>query len=211
MKGMFITFEGPDGSGKTTVAKMVYHKLVKEGYDVILTREPGGIDIAEQIRDVIHNTENTAMDARTEALLYAASRRQHLVEKILPALQSGKIIICDRFIDSSLVYQGVGRGLGIEEVFMINKFAIEDIMPDVTIMFDVSPEIGIQRINSNKDREINRLDLEAIDFHQASYHGYLQVAEMFKDRIVKIDANQSIEEVFNQVYQIVEQRLCKNT
>lgn len=210
MKGMFITFEGPDGSGKTTVAKMIYDRLLQDGYPVILTREPGGIDIAEQIRDVIHNIENTAMDSKTETLLYAASRRQHLIEKIKPALEDGKIVLCDRFVDSSLVYQGIGRGLGIEEVFAINTFAIEDIMPDLTIMFDIMPKVGLERINKNKDREVNRLDLEDLSFHELTYTGYMKVADMFKNRIVKTDASLSIEQVFDNVYLIVKQKLCEN-
>ena len=132
-KGLFITFEGNDGSGKTTISKNIYEKLKKMGYPVIYTREPGGIDIAEQIRNVILNPKNTAMDARCEALLYAASRRQHLVEKVLPALDKGQIVLCDRFLDSSLVYQGIARGIGVQEVYDINAFAIEGHLPDATI------------------------------------------------------------------------------
>ena len=122
---MFITFEGPDGSGKSTVIKAVYERLINDGYSVILTREPGGTPIAEKIRDVILDNSNTALDARTEALLYAAARRQHLVEKVIPALERGAVILCDRFLDSSLAYQGHARGLGIDEVMSINKFAID--------------------------------------------------------------------------------------
>lgn len=124
-KGLFITFEGNDGCGKTTISTQVYEKMKEAGYPVIYTREPGGIDIAEQIRGVILDPKNTAMDARTEALLYAASRRQHLVEKVLPALANGMIVLCDRFIDSSLAYQGIGRNIGIDEILKINEFAIE--------------------------------------------------------------------------------------
>lgn len=146
-KGLFITFEGNDGCGKTTVSTKVYESLKEKGEPVVYTREPGGIDIAEQIRAVILDPNNTAMDARTEALLYAASRRQHLTEKILPALAEGKIVLCDRFIDSSLAYQGIGRGIGMDEVLQINEFAIENHMPDATIFFSVSLETGWKRVS----------------------------------------------------------------
>ena len=162
---MFITFEGPDGSGKSTVIKAVYEKLLKDNFDVLLTREPGGTPIAEKIRDIILDNSNTALDARTEALLYAASRRQHLVEKIWPALKEGKIVLCDRFIDSSLAYQGGGRNLGVENVLNINLFATENTYPDISLFFDVSPEIGLSRVNSDKKRVADRLDNENENFH----------------------------------------------
>ena len=133
-RGIFITMEGPEGAGKTTILKMLGETLQQEGYSVLLTREPGGIPISEQIREVILNKENTAMDSRTEALLYAAARRQHLVEKIIPALEQGMIVLCDRFIDSSLAYQGHARGVDMDEIYSINKFAIGDFMPDVTFI-----------------------------------------------------------------------------
>lgn len=199
MKGLFITFEGPEGSGKTTVSQLVLETLKKEGYEVLYTREPGGIDIAEQIRQVILDPKNTAMDAKTEALLYAASRRQHLIEKVLPALKKGQIVICDRFVDSSLVYQGVARGLGIEAVYQMNLFAIEDIMPDATIFFDVAPEIGLARIAENASREVNRLDLETLDFHRKVYAGYQMVLERYPERITRVDASLSLEEVYQAV------------
>ncbi|MCR5066774.1 MAG: dTMP kinase, partial [Erysipelotrichaceae bacterium] len=145
-KGLFITLEGGEGSGKTTAGKTVVRKLTEDGFDVLYTREPGGIDIAEQIRRVILDVNNTAMDERTEALLFAASRRQHLVEKVIPALQQGKLVICDRFVDSSLAYQGYARGIGLENVMKINEFAIDQHMPDLTIYFDISPEEGLKRL-----------------------------------------------------------------
>ena len=147
-KGLFITFEGNDGSGKTTISKKVYEALLEKNYPVIYTREPGGIEIAEKIRTIILDPNHTAMDARCEALLYAASRRQHLIEKVLPALETGKIVLCDRFIDSSLAYQGIGRGIGIDEVLKINQFAIESYMPDATFFLRVSLETGMQRVNA---------------------------------------------------------------
>lgn len=197
-KGLFITLEGPEGAGKTTIIGMLATALMERGMKVIVTREPGGIPIAEQIREVILNKENTAMDARTEALLYAAARRQHLVEKVLPHLEEGSIVLCDRFIDSSLAYQGYARGLGIDEVYSINHFAIEGKMPDATFYFDIDPEIGLYRIGQHKGREVNRLDLEELHFHEKVREGYHLLLERFKDRILMIDASQSVEQVFQQ-------------
>lgn len=199
MAGLFITFEGGEGSGKTTISEMIKQYLENKGYEVTLTREPGGVEIAEKIRDIIHDVNNTAMDSKTEALLYAASRRQHLVEKVIPTLNKNGIVICDRFIDSSLVYQGIGRGLGIEEVYNMNMFATEHVLPNRTIFFDVKPEIGLERVYSNKDREVNRLDLESLEFHQKVYNGYLEICEKYPNRIVKIDASLDIDSVFKQV------------
>lgn len=197
-KGIFITIEGPDGSGKTTILQMLAQNLEKEGYAVVATREPGGIEIAEQIRKVILDPENTAMDPRTEALLYAAARRQHLAEKVKPALKEGKIVLCDRFVDSSLAYQGHARGLGIDEVYSINEFAIENMMPAMTLYFDVAPEVGLERINKNKGREVNRLDMEKLEFHQKVREGYMMIAERFPDRILTIDASKELEAVYKQ-------------
>ena len=185
MTGKFITLEGPEGSGKTTVSKELVKILNESGYKVLLTREPGGVDIAEQIRNVILDKKNTKMDARTEALLYAAARRQHLVEKVLPALKEGYIILCDRFVDSSLAYQGVARNLGIDEVYNMNLFAINDVMPDKTLFFDID----------FNQRETNRLDLEKSDFHKNVYEGYLTICKQYSDRIVKINADQKVEDV----------------
>ena len=196
-KGKFIAFEGCDGSGKTTVSEAVAQNLRERGYDVIYTREPGGIDIAEQIRKVILDPENTAMDNRTEALLYAASRRQHLVEKVIPALEAGKIVISDRYVLSSLAYQGYARGIGVDEVLSINQFAINNLWPDRTIYLDVDPEIGLQRISSRKN--LDRLDQEAADFHHLVHDGYQLVKERYADNITSFDASLSVEEVIRNV------------
>ena len=187
---MFITLEGPEGSGKTSAAKKIVSELERLGYQVLFTREPGGTPIAEQIRNVILDKANTKLDARAEALLYAASRRQHLVEKVLPALKEGKIVICDRYIDSSLAYQGGARGLGIDEVLNINLFATENKFPDLTLLFDLDPEIGLERINLNKSREVNRLDLEKLDFHKKVRKTFLELSKIYKERYVVIDASQ---------------------
>ncbi|MFT8347488.1 dTMP kinase [Clostridium saccharoperbutylacetonicum] len=206
-KGLFIVFEGGEGSGKTTAIEEVYKWLIWRGIKCIQTREPGGIKISEQIRQVILNKENVMMEARTEALLYAAARRQHLVEKVIPALENGVVVLCDRFIDSSLAYQGYARNLGIEEVMSINKFAIGEYMPDISILFDLDPKVGLERINNNNSREINRLDLEELDFHQKVRVGYNLVYERNKDRIIKIDAEQSKEDVIKQIKSILDSKI----
>lgn len=202
-KGLFIVFEGPEGSGKTTILKTVEKYLKELELEFIATREPGGISISEQIREVILNRDNVAMDGRTEALLYAAARRQHLVEKVIPALEQGKIVLCDRFVDSSLAYQGYARGLGMENVMKINEFAIDDYMPDLTILFDLDPEVGLRRIAENKDREVNRLDLEGLNFHRKVREAYHILAERYKERIRVIDAGKALEEVIVDVNNII--------
>ncbi|MFY4777206.1 dTMP kinase [Metabacillus sp. RGM 3146] len=207
MSGCFITFEGPEGAGKTTILQKAVDLLKEKGINVLATREPGGIKIAEQIRSVILDKENTEMDARTEALLYAAARRQHMAEKVIPALDEGRIVLCDRFIDSSLAYQGYARGLGIEEVLGINMFATNHVMPDLTVYFDLHPEAGMQRINKNDSREVNRLDLEEIDFHYKVQEGYKKVLSMFPERIVTIDASGSIEKVTQDVMNILANKI----
>ena len=206
---VFITFEGGEGAGKTTIINRLAQRLTEDGHQVIQTREPGGIPIAERIRDIILDTKNTMMDARTEALLYAAARRQHLVEIVEPALKEGKIVLCDRFVDSSLAYQGAARGLGVEEVFQINQFAIADQMPDLTLFFDIHPEEGLKRINKNVEREQNRLDLESLSFHQKVYEAYQQLLTKFPDRIERIDANFDIIEVEEQSYKKVKAYLSR--
>ena len=202
---LFVTIEGPEGSGKTTIGKKIVEKLIASGYEVIYTREPGGIEIAEQIRNVILDVKNTNMDPRTEALLYAASRRQHLIEKIVPALKDNKIIICDRFVDSSLAYQGHARKLGIDNVYEINKFAIDTLMP----LCDIEPKLGLERINANKLREVNRLDLEQLEFHTLVREGFLKIQSREPNRIKIVDASKSIEEVFNAAYQLIEEAIRK--
>ena len=204
---LFVTIEGPEGSGKTTIGKKIVERLIQEGYEVIYTREPGGIDIAEQIRNVILDVKNTNMDPRTEALLYAASRRQHLIEKIVPAIKDNKIIICDRFVDSSLAYQGHARHLGIDNVYEINKFAIDTLMPDLTLLFDIDPKIGLERINANKLREVNRLDLEQLEFHTLVREGFLIIQSREPNRVKRVDASQSIEDVFNDAYKLIEEAI----
>lgn len=204
---LFVTFEGGEGSGKSTVLKKVDSLLRGEGYETVLSREPGGTPISEEIRNVILDRKNTDMDPRTEALLYAASRRQHLVEKIWPALKEGKIVLCDRFLDSSLAYQGGARGLGIDEILKMNEYATEGTLPGLTILFDIEPTEGLARIAANQGREVNRLDLEKISFHEGVRKTFRTLAKRFPDRYVVIDASQPLDSVVSDAYKAVKSRL----
>ncbi|MBQ7250509.1 MAG: dTMP kinase [Bacilli bacterium] len=206
---LFITFEGGEGSGKSSALRLLDEKLRAEGFQTVLTREPGGTPIAEQIRNVILDRANTAMDARTEALLYAASRRQHLVEKVWPAIKEGKLVLCDRYLDSSLAYQGGARGLGIDEVLNVNLFATEGTYPDLTLLFDIEPELGLERIAKNAQREVNRLDLEKIEFHRGVRATFLSLAKRYPERFVVLDASKSLEEVVEDAYRAIKDRLAK--
>ena len=201
-KGLFITFEGPDGSGKTTVSKAVADQLLAEGYQVRYTREPGGSAISEKIRDIILDPANTEMDPRTEALLYAASRRQHLVDIVLPLIEQGVTVISDRFVDSSIAYQGYGRQIGADEVYAINAFAIENYMPVKTIFLNVSAETGLARIQANR-AVLDRLDAESTDFHKRVFDGYQKVIAQYADRMIVVDASREVDEVIAEVYSIV--------
>ncbi|MFK5883367.1 MAG: dTMP kinase [Candidatus Izemoplasma sp.] len=206
MEGKFITFEGPEGSGKTSVIKAVTAFLTDKGYDILTTREPGGIKISEKIRDIILDVEHTEMTARAEALLYAASRGQHYEEKIAPALKENKLILCDRFIDSSLAYQGHARKIGIDEVYEINKFAIGSKLPDLTIFIDVPPAVGLKRVFSN-DRKVDRLDLESLQFHELVYEGYMILIDKYSDRIKKVNGTNKIEEVVQDTLKLIQEIL----
>ncbi|MEK3945988.1 dTMP kinase [Paenibacillus sp. FSL H3-0310] len=208
-EGFFITLEGGEGSGKTTVLGRVAAYLQNRSMPYRITREPGGIEIAEKIRSIILDPAHTAMDARTEALLYAASRSQHLAEVVEPALREGLTVLCDRFVDSSLVYQGHARGLGMEEVWSINRFAIGNRMPDLTFYLDVDPEIGLSRIAANQDREVNRLDMESLAFHQKVREGYHLLIKANPERIVVLDANRPIYLVEQDIVRTLEERVLK--
>ncbi len=208
MKGLFITIEGNDGSGKSTVINALKEALDKLNIDVIYSREPGGSRIAEKIRDVILDVDNVGMDKRTEALLYAASRREHLVDTVIPAIEQGKIVICDRFIDSSLTYQGVARGIGVDEVLNMNLFATLGFMPDLTIYLLCEPTLGLARKKHQK--ELDRMELEKLEFHQMVYDAYLNLAKRFSDRVVIVDGNQNIhdecQDVINLVTKFIKER-----
>ncbi|GAF17752.1 LOW QUALITY PROTEIN: thymidylate kinase [Bacillus sp. JCM 19046] len=205
-KGYFITIEGGEGAGKTTVFNELEKRIRQKGHQVVRTREPGGVQLAEQIRDILLHTKGIDMDDRTEALLYAAARREHLVKKVIPALEEGAIVLCDRFIDSSLAYQGYARGIGIEAVRAINEFAVEDYMPDLTLYFSVKPEIGLARVKKDQVRDWNRLDQEKLDFHKRVETGIILMKKQ-KDRVQVIDANQSMEKVIEDTLRIVEKHI----
>lgn len=204
---MFISFEGIDGSGKSTIAKLVDEQLKKEGYQTVLTREPGGVKIAEDIRAIILDKNNTNLDDHTEALLFAAARRQHLKERILPALKENKIVLCDRFVDSSLAYQGGGKHLGVNEVYNINIFATDNLLPDLTLLFDMDPQEALKRIDNNKEREVNRLDLEKLSFYETTRNTFLDLAKKYPTRIKIVDASKSIHEVLDEAMKIIKVKL----
>nr|HID12311.1 dTMP kinase [Anaerolineae bacterium] len=204
---MFITLEGPDGSGKTTQARLLAEWLREQGHEVVLTREPGGTDIGDQIRAVLHDPRNTTMDARTEILLYSASRAQHVAQRIRPALAAGKIVISDRYADSTLAYQGYGRGLDLEALRTITGFATGGLTPDLTLCLDIAPREGLQRRRLGGG-EWNRLDREALEFHQRVRAGYLELAELEPERWVVIDGARSVEEVQAEIRALVKARLA---
>lgn len=207
-RGIFITVEGPDGAGKTSLIKALAPMIEKATqHELVLTREPGGIPIAEKIRTIILDPKHTEMDERTEALLYAAARRQHLVEKVIPALDRKAIVLCDRFVDSSLAYQGAGREIGMAEIASINEFACDGLTPDVTLYIDVESELGLERIaKGRKTTEVDRLDNEALDFHKKVRTGYLELVKANPDRILTIDGSVSIEEVANTCFNRLKER-----
>lgn len=207
MTGSFITLEGPDGSGKSTIIRLIGEYLKKQDIDFIETREPGGTLIGEDIRDIILDNKNTKMSSEAEALLYAASRAQHVHEKILPALKEEKLVLCDRFILSSLAYQGVGRGLGIERVKAINDFALNGVYPDLILFFHIDPKVTLERKLGN--RETDRLENLGSSFHEKVYKGYMDLLEIYPKNIVMIDASRSIEEVLKQSIHAIETTLNK--
>ena len=208
-KGIFISLEGPEGAGKTSVLEALIPRLEELGCQLLTTREPGGVGISEKIREVILDTQHTEMDAKTELLLYIASRRQHLTEKVLPALEQGIWVLQDRFIDSSVAYQGFGRGLAVEDVEWLNQFATDGLKPDLTLYFDIDVEEGLNRIARNKEREVNRLDLEGLDLHRRVRQGYLAILEKEPERLVKIDASQPLEKVVADSLAAIKERFAE--
>ena len=205
MRGILISVEGPDGAGKTTQITLLKKYLEKKGYDSIVTREPGGTNISEKIRSLILDRENMEMGRETEMLLYAAARAQLVHEVIKPALEQGKAVICDRYVDSSAVYQGIARGLGVETVYEVNQYAIQGILPDLTIHLDLNAEDGIRR---KKDQaELDRMELETMEFHKKVADGYRQLAKRAPERMKTIDATLPIEEIQERIIQFVENML----
>ncbi len=204
--GFFITLEGPDGSGKTTQARLLSQWLRDRGHDVVVSREPGGSDIGDQIRDVLHDSDNTAMAPQTEFLLYSASRSQHVSQLILPSLRAGKVVISDRYADSSLAYQGYGRGLDLEMLEVITAFATQGLQPDLTLYFDIAAGEGLER-RLLSGETWNRMDAEALVFHQRVRAGYLELASAEPDRWEIIEANRPIDDVQEDVRGVVIARL----
>ena len=206
-KGFLVSLEGPEGAGKTSVLAALIPVLEDRGVEVLTTREPGGVLIGEKIREVILDPSHTEMDPKTELLLYIASRRQHLVEKVLPALAAGKLVIMDRFIDSSVAYQGFGRGLDIDAIDWLNEFATDGLKPDLTLYFDIEVEEGLARIAANSNREVNRLDMEGLDLHRKVRQGYLSLLEREGNRIEKIDASLPLDQVIENTQQLLFDRM----
>ena len=206
-KGFLVSLEGPEGAGKTSVLEALIPVLEDRGVEVLSTREPGGVLIGEKIREVILDPSHTEMDPKTELLLYIASRRQHLVEKVLPALATGKLVIMDRFIDSSVAYQGFGRGLDIDAIDWLNEFATDGLKPDLTLYFDIEVEEGLARIAANSNREVNRLDMEGLDLHRKVRQGYLSLLEREGNRIEKIDASLPLDQVIENTQQLLFDRM----
>lgn len=196
-RGIFITVEGTDGSGKTTQVRRMEAHLKEKGYDILLVREPGGTRISEKIRSIILDPENQEMGKVTEMLLYASARAQLVFEVIKPAMESGKIVICDRFVDSSYVYQGFGRGISLETIKEVNRAALDGISPDITFFFDVSPEIALKRRYSTTGAD--RIEKEKMAFHMKVYEGYKTLASIYPERIKTIDSARSVEEIWEDV------------
>lgn len=205
MAGIFISMEGPDGAGKTTQIELLKAYLENKGYEILITREPGGTKISEAIRSIILDRSNVEMDYMTEALLYASARAQLVAEVIKPAIAAGKAVISDRFVDSSAVYQGMARGLGVENVYKINEFAIQDMMPKLTIHLDLPAFVGIMR--KKNQAELDRMELEKAEFHERVAEGYRQLAKMSPERIYTIDATLPVEEIHKLILSKLEEIL----
>ncbi len=203
---MFITLEGPEGSGKTTQARLLTNRLRGEGYHVVLTHEPGGTPIGDQVRTVLHDPANTDMTPQAELLLYSASRAQLVAQLIRPALAVGHIVVCDRFYDSTLAYQGYGRGLDLETLWQVTRLATGGLVPDLTLCLDIRPDQGLQR-RLLGGGEWNRLDQEALEFHRRVRAGYLELAGLEPERWVVINADQAVEQVEQQVWEVVRSRM----
>jgi len=205
LSGTFISFEGPDGAGKTSALQAITAQIAPVlGDRLTITREPGGNPISESIRAIILDRANTAMDYRTEALLYAAARRQHLAETILPALADDKLVLCDRYVDSSVAYQGAGREIGEDAVAQMNEFATDGLLPELTVYFDVPAEVGLHRIQAHRDpKKVDRLDVEQAAFHDRVRAAYLRLQAAHPERIKLIDATQAPEVVVAQALALI--------
>lgn len=206
---MFITFEGPEGGGKSTQINLLADFLRKSNYAVEVTREPGGTTIGDQIRKVVHDTENTMISPVAEVLLYSASRAQLVNQVIRPALAEGRLVLCDRYADSTMAYQGYGRGLDRSMLKNLTAIATDGLKPDLTLLFDIDVRIGLTRRLTEGD-EMNRLDLEAVEFHERVREGYYALVAADPERWVIIDANRPVLDVADEVRQIIVDRLAVN-
>lgn len=204
MEGIFITMEGPDGSGKTTQIDLLKKYLESKGYDIVIAREPGGTAISEAIREIILNKEYQEMSYMTELLLYASARAQLVNQVIKPALNEGKAVICDRFVESSAVYQGIGRGLGVDTVYEVNNYALGEVKPKLTIFMDLDADAGIKR--KKNQAELDRMEMEDLSFHKRVVEGYRQLAKLYPERIYPVDATLPIEEIHSIIVEEVERR-----
>lgn len=205
-RGKLITFEGCDGCGKSTQLRLLNEYLTKSAVPHIFTREPGGGKISEAIREILLNGKNTEMTDECEALLYAAARVQHLHDRVEPALRDGKLVICDRYVDSSLAYQAYARGLGKDFVTKINSFALEHYLPDVTVFIDLTPEMAFARKRGADEND--RLEQAGMEFHRKVYAGYKALAESEPNRFVCVDGNQTPQEIFQNVLRVLRERNC---
>lgn len=205
-RGKFITFEGCDGCGKSTQLRLLSEYLTENSIPHIFTREPGGGKISEAIREILLNGKNSEMTDECEALLYAAARAQHLHDRVEPALQAGKLVICDRYVDSSLAYQAYARGLGKEFITKINAFALENYLPDVTVFIDLTPEAAFARKQGADEND--RLEQAGMEFHRKVYAGYKALAQEYPTRFVCVDGNQTPQEIFNDVIELLQSRNC---
>jgi len=203
---MFITFEGPEGSGKSSQIKLLSDYLRRQGFSVVATREPGGTPIGNQIRRCVHDVGNANMTPQTEMLLYSASRAQLVAEIIRPALAAGQIVLCDRFYDSTIAYQGYGRGLNLDDLYAITRFATGSLKPGLTLLLDIAVADGLAR-RAHNGLEMNRLDRETLSFHRRVRQGYHRMAAEEPERWVVVDAARPLAEVQTTVRQIVEKRL----
>jgi len=194
VRGYFITVEGTDGAGKTTQIKLIEDYLKSKNKSVVVTREPGGTNIGEKIRDILLDSQNSEMGIITEMLLYASARAQLVSEVIRPAIEEGKVVICDRFVDSSYVYQGFGRGIDLKIITDVNRVALDGLLPDITLFFDINPVDALRRRSNSS--ELDRIEKEKMDFHKRVYNGYKKLAMLYSDRINCIDSNRSVEEIF---------------
>lgn len=205
MQGLFITMEGPDGAGKSTQIERLRTYLTERGYEVVIARDPGGTVISEAVRQIILNKEYTEMCSNTELLLYTAARAQLVQEVIRPALEAGKAVICDRFLESAVVYQGIARDMGIEKVYAVNEYALEGLRPQLTILLDLSAEEGLRR--KKNQAELDRMEAEGLLFHQKVVEGYRLLAEREKNRIMKISASLPVDEIHDKIVSAIEEKI----